>query len=251
MGKWRGLFVTPCCVLAKLPAAPSFFGSGSVPHTQKKPTSSIFLWAFTYSRHARCARTLKCRTGDPYADWTNWSNAISYSSSPVWHLITHTCTHSPSLNADERCFFFFFCVCVCVCVCVCEPHLSRRPAKPIVWLPNSLTQTHTHTHTHKQTSAQLDTDICTQVCLSENSSLFIKGAHYSETFQHNKEHPNATIFQKLKPHENIEPKQNTLIKWEMRKYNITTSFSHSQLSRIFYFFSFFCDKLLFGERWAL
>lgn len=48
-------------------------------------------------------------------DYTNWSNANSYSSSSVWHLIMHWCAASPSSNADERCYF-------------CELLLLRRPA---------------------------------------------------------------------------------------------------------------------------
>lgn len=110
------------------------------------------------------------KTETMHADWTNWSNAISYSSSPAWHLITHTCACSSGLNADERFFllsFSFF----------PEPHLSRRPGEA-----NSLTAKSTHTHTHTNKHAIT----CVHKSVSgKNSSLLIKELIHLWTEVHN------------------------------------------------------------------
>lgn len=103
------------------------------------------------------------KTETMHADWTNWSNAISYSSSPAWHLITHTCACSSGLNADERFFllsFSFF----------PEPHLSRRPGEA-----NSLTAKSTHTHTHTKTSTQLH--VCTSPSQGKTAHFLLRNSY--------------------------------------------------------------------------
>lgn len=108
-----------------------------------------------------------CQTQRPKCRLTKLIDAISYSSSSVWHLIMHTYAHLQSLNADEGflflLFFSFF----------CEPNLSRRPAKPIVWLPNTLAHKHKRAFIYIQTrSLSLANAVCINATLNANASHF-------------------------------------------------------------------------------
>lgn len=142
-----GSYLSPHGVLAScwLPWSPSFLrGSlpcGSCKHTQKNLLEYIFShWVQAMRTFSSCLACAHIKMQRPTCRLNKLINAISYSSSPVWHLITHTCA---MLECWREIFFF------------CEPHLSRRPANPILWLPNTHTHKHAITYRHLHSSLSL------------------------------------------------------------------------------------------------
>lgn len=99
-------------------------------------------WVQAMRTFSSCLACTHIKMQRPTCRLNKLINAISYSSSPVWHLITHT---SAMLECWREIFFLFF-----------VSRISRGDQQ------TQYCDCQTHTHT----SMQLHTDICTLACLS-------------------------------------------------------------------------------------